>query len=38
MDARPNNITSVGVRMGGFMGNREASQIFHNQLAKELGL
>jgi len=38
MDARPNNITSVGVRMGGFMGNREASQIFHTQLAKELGL
>jgi len=38
MDAQPNNITAVGVRMGGFMGNREASQIFHNQLAKELGL
>ncbi len=38
MDAQPNNITSVGVRMGGFMGNREASQMFHNQLAKELGL
>mgnify|MGYP005843972303 CR=1 FL=1 len=38
LDAQPNNITSVGVRMGGFMGNRDASQIFHNQLAKELGL
>ncbi len=38
LEAQPNNITSVGVRMGGFMGNREASEMFHNQLAKELGL
>lgn len=38
LQAKPNNITSVGVRMGGFMGNREASQMFHDQLAKELGL
>ena len=38
MDAQPNNITAVGVRVGGFMGNKEASQMFHTQLAKELGL
>ncbi|MGQ9919762.1 MAG: DUF3568 family protein [Desulfobacca sp.] len=38
LEAKPNNITVVGVRMGGFMGNREASELFHNQLAKELGL
>lgn len=38
LNAQPNNITAVGVRMGGFMGNREASQIFHDRLAKELGL
>jgi hypothetical protein len=24
--------------MGGFMGNKEASQMFHTQLAKEIGL
>ncbi len=38
MDAQPNNITAVGVRVGGFMGNKDASQMFHTQLAKELGL
>jgi hypothetical protein len=38
MDAQPNNITAVGIRVGGFMGNKDASQLFHNQLAKELGL
>ncbi len=38
MDAQPNNITAVGVRVGGFMGNKDASQLFHTQLAKELGL
>ncbi|MBM4288393.1 MAG: DUF3568 family protein [Deltaproteobacteria bacterium] len=38
MEALPNNITSVGIRVGGFMGNKEASQLFHNQLAKEIGL
>jgi hypothetical protein len=38
MDAQPNNITAIGVRVGGFMGNKEASQMFHTQLAKELGL
>lgn len=38
MDAKPNNITAVGVRVGGFMGNKEASEMFHSQLAKELGL
>ena len=38
LDAMPNNITSVAVRMGGFMGNKDASELFHNQLAKDLGL
>jgi hypothetical protein len=38
MDAVPNNITAVGVRVGGFMGNKDASEMFHKQLAKELGL
>jgi hypothetical protein len=38
LDAQPNNITSVGVRVGGFMGNKTASEMFHTQLAKELGL
>ncbi len=38
MDAVPNNITAVGVRVGGFMGNKDASQMFHTQLAKEIGL
>lgn len=38
LDAQPNNITTVGVRVGGFMGNKTASELFHTQLAKELGL
>jgi hypothetical protein len=38
LEAKPNNITAVSIRVGGFMGNREASQLFHTQLAKELGL
>jgi hypothetical protein len=38
MDAEPNNITAVGVRVGGFMGNKNASEMFHTQLTKELGL
>jgi hypothetical protein len=38
MEAMPNNITSIGVRVGGFMGNKDASQLFHTQLAKEIGL
>ena len=38
MDAQPNNITAIGVHVGGFMGNKDASQLFHNQLAKEIGL
>ncbi|WP_449245631.1 DUF3568 family protein [Desulfobacca acetoxidans] len=37
LTAQPNNITTVGVRFG-MMGNSEASQMFHTQLAKELGL
>jgi hypothetical protein len=38
LEAKPNNITAVGVRVGGFMGNKEASEMFHKQLAKNLGL
>ena len=38
LEAMPNNITSVGVRVGGFMGNKDASELFHKQLAKNLGL
>jgi hypothetical protein len=38
LEAQPNNITAVSIRVGGFMGNKEASQLFHTQLAKELGL
>jgi hypothetical protein len=38
LEARPNNITSVGVRVGGFLGNRDASEMFHKQLQKNLGL
>jgi hypothetical protein len=37
LEAKPNNITSVGVRVGGFMGNKDASEMFHKQLAKNLG-
>lgn len=38
LDLKPNNITIVGVRVGGFMGDKTASELFHTQLAKELGL
>lgn len=38
LEAKPNTITAVGVRVGGFMGNKEASEMFHKQLAKDLGL
>jgi hypothetical protein len=38
LQSMPNNITSVGVRVGGFMGNRDASEMFHKQLQKNLGL
>lgn len=38
LEAKPNQITAVGVRVGGFMGNKEASEMFHKQLAKDLGL
>jgi hypothetical protein len=38
LTAQPNNITAVGVRVGGFMGDKTASELFHTQLAKELGL
>ena len=38
LDAKPNSITAVGVHVGGFMGNKEASEMFHKQLAKDLGL
>lgn len=37
LDAQPNRITTVGIRFG-IMGNREASEMFHNQLAREVGL
>lgn len=37
LDAQPNRITTVGVRFG-ILGNREASEMFHNQLAREVGL
>jgi hypothetical protein len=36
--AKPNNITAVSIHVGGFMGNKEASELFHTKLAKELGL
>ena len=38
LDAKPNNITTVGVHVGGFVGNKDASELFHKQLAKDLGL
>ena len=38
LEAKPNNITAVGVKVGGFLGNKEASEMFHKQLAKDLGL
>jgi hypothetical protein len=38
LEAQPNHITAVSIRVGGFMGNKEASQMFHTRLAKELGL
>lgn len=37
LEAQPNRITTVGVRFG-LMGNRDASEMFHNQLAREVGL
>ena len=38
LEAKPNNITAVGVKVGGFLGNKQASEMFHKQLAKTLGL
>ena len=38
LEAKPNNITAVGVKVGGFLGNKQASEMFHRQLAKTLGL
>ena len=38
LEAKPNNITAVSDPGGRLLGNKEASQLFHTQLAKELGL
>jgi hypothetical protein len=38
LQSMPNNITSVGVRVGGFLGNKDASEMFHKQLQKNLSL
>lgn len=38
LEAQPHQITAVSIRVGGFMGNKDASQMFHTRLAKELGL
>jgi len=37
VEAKPNQITTVGVRFG-YLGSKDASMMFHNQIAQELKL